>query len=370
MGRSRHYVAAILLLIAGSTLLLLYATRAAEAPAEPHADPGAQPEPVTPVEATPAPELHEPDLVSPQYLHRFGVTAPADDVLPALDAGLLFGSYADWQVNADPPGSDRVDYWQVIRLQDGAVRTPRAEIAAAIAANPGAVWLIGNEPDVVVQDNTEPQRYAELYHELYNYIKLHDPTARIAIGAVSQPTPLRRAYLDIVLDSYEARYGQRMPVDIWNVHAFILREEYDSWGIGIPPGMSDDLAIQYELEDHLDIDIFRQNLVEFRAWMAERGYGDRPLLVSEYGFLMPHDYGFSPQEVSQFMTATFDFFLSARNDTGYAADDGRLVQWWFWFILSGPANDEYAPTFLYDRHNGHLTDLGQAYADYVRTNHP
>lgn len=370
MGRFRHYIGVILLLIAGSSLLLLYAIRPVRQPAEP----GAPSEPSLTASASPAatiaPDPHEPYLMSPQYLHRFGVTAPAYDIVPALDAGLLFGSYADWKVNAAPPGGAQVDYWQVIRLQDGAIRTPRAEIAAAISANPGAVWLIGNEPDVVVQDNTEPQRYAELYHELYNYIKLRDPSARVAIAGVSQPTPLRRAYLDIVLDTYEERYGQRMPIDIWNVHAFILREEYDSWGIGIPPGMSDDLAIQYELEDHLNIDIFRQNIVDFRAWMAQRGYDDRPLLVSEYGFLMPHDYGFSPQEVSQFMTATFDFFLTARNDTGYAADEGRLVQWWFWFILSGPADDEYAPTFLYDRHNGLLTELGQAYADYVRTNHP
>lgn len=70
------------------------------------------------------------------------------------------------------------------------------------------------------------------------------------------------------------------------------------------------------------------------------------------------------------MPPFYFFFLTARNDTGYAADDGRLVQWWFWFILAGSPDDEYAPTFLFDRQNNPPTQLGQAYADYVRANNP
>ena len=40
---------------------------------------------------------------------------------------------------------------------------------------------------------------------------------------------------------------------------------------------------------------FQQNIIDFRAWMAERGYGDKPLMVSEYGILMPAEYGFPPE---------------------------------------------------------------------------
>ncbi|HSM55754.1 MAG TPA: hypothetical protein VK879_06320 [Candidatus Sulfomarinibacteraceae bacterium] len=301
---------------------------------------------------------------------RFGVTATMDDVGPALAAGLPFGSYATWWVSAEPERPHGVHFWQMIRLQEDRVRTPWHEIDAALAANRGAIWLIGNEPDVVSQDNVPPQTYARLYHQLYTHIKERDPSALVAIGGVSQPTPLRRAYLDVVLDSYEEYYGQPMPVDVWNVHAFILREERDSWGIGIPPGMSDELAIEYEIEDHLDMDIFRQNLIDFRRWMARRGYGDRPLVVSEYGFLMPNDYGFPPDDVADFLTATFDFFLTARDESGYPDDDDRLVQWWFWFMLAGAADDQYAPSFLYDRDSGDLTLLGRAYAGYVREHLP
>jgi len=249
------------------------------------------------------------------------------------------------------------------------VLTPREDIDRALAANPGATWLLGNEPDVVVQDNTTPQRYAELYHELYMYIKERDPEARIAIAGVSQPTPLRRAYLDIVLDTYEEKYGQPMPIDVWNVHAFILREEEGEWGIGIPPGMDDDLAMHYEISDHDNLEIFVQNLTDFREWMAQRGYGDRPLLVSEFGFLMPYDYGFSPEDAVAFLKGSFEFLLTARNDNGFAPDGGRLVQWWLWFVVYAP-DDEFTTAFLYDHERGQLTDLGRAYQDFVRERQP
>lgn len=354
MGRAGRFLP-LLLFVTGAGMLLIYALQSLREVGSPAEQPASAP--------------GTPQALAPRYRQRFGVTGAAKDVTSTLALGLPFGNYADWQVKADPPRPDGVFYWQMIRLQGHAVRTPQEEIDRALHANPGATWLIGNEPDVVEQDNVRPETYADLYHELYTHIKEHDPTARVAIGGVSQPTPLRRAYLDVVLDTYEETYGRPMPIDVWNVHAFILREERDSWGIGIPPGMSDELGTLYEIEDHADIDIFRRNIIDFRDWMAQRGYADRPLLVSEYGFLMPLEYGFSPDEVANFMTATFDFFLTARDDVGYAPDGGRLVQWWLWFILSGPG-DEYADSYLYDRASGQLTDLGRAYADYVQANAP
>ena len=316
---------------------------------------------------TAAPTLATTDIAPylPQMpLERFGLTGRPEDLDDALAAGLRFGNYAGWQVVFAPSEIEGVTFWQVIRLSQEGVLVHWDKLAAAVAADPGAYWIIGNEPDVVVQDNVTPQRYAELYHRLYAFIKERDPTAKVVIGGVSQPTPLRLAYLDIVLETYRERYGRPMPVDVWNIHAFILREERNSWGIGIPPGMSDDLATRYEVEDHADMAIFRQNIVNFRAWMAERGYADRPLVVSEYGFLMPHDFGFTPEEVAEFMTESFDYFLSARNETGYAADDHRLVQWWFWFVFHD-TQEEFSASFLYDRSAGRLTHLGEAYVAYL-----
>lgn len=304
------------------------------------------------------------------YHDRFGVTGKPESVLMAADIGLPFGSFSTWLMHYDPVIPPGAFLWQMIRVSEEGPLSSPAEIEAAIDSMPGAGWIIGNEPDVIYQDNVTPRRYAEIYHDLYVLIKRRDPSALVAIAGVTQPTPLRRAYLDAVLDAYQERYGAPLPVDVWNVHAFILREERGSWGVDIPPGMDDELAIRYEIADHLDMGIFRQLLYEFRAWMAARGYGDRPLLVSEYGFLMPYDYGFTEAQVAAFMTATFDFFREAQGPAGYPADDYRLVQWWQWFVVEDEDTPEWRPTFLVDRQSRTLTPLGETFAGYVRAHEP
>lgn len=353
MARRAGRSIAVLLFVGAVALLLTYAA----------AQRRQRPEPSV------APEPGATSWLPPTYLDRFGVTGHVEQMGAAAAAGLPFGSYATWRLQVEPEQPAGAFFWQMIRVSEAGPVPALAEINAAIASAPGSTWLIGNEPDVIHQDNVTPQRYAEIYHDLYTHIKERDPQALVAIAGVAQPTPLRLAYLDIVLDTYQERYSAPMPVDVWNVHAFILREERDSWGVDIPPGMDDELATLYEIPDHLDLGIFRSLIRDFRAWMAARGYGDRPLLVSEYGFLMPYEYGFSEAEVIDFMAATFDFFLSARDETGLAADDQRLVQWWLWFILDDDTG-EFQPTYLFDRTSGGLTPLGQAYADYVHTHGP
>jgi hypothetical protein len=236
-------------------------------------------------------------------------------------------------------------------------------IRRAAQANPGALWLIGNEPDVVWQDNVTPARYAALYAELYRAIKEADAGARIAIGGVSQPTPLRMAYLDRVLAAYREQQGQEMPVDVWNVHAFVLREEAGSWGVRIPPGMEGETGILYEIRDHDDLAIFRRQIEAFRAWMAKRGQRGRPLIVSEYGILMPESYGFPPERVARFMTESFDYFLNARDAvTGDPADDNRLVQAFCWYSA---ADTMYPTSNLFDPQSRALTYVGQRYREYL-----
>jgi hypothetical protein len=154
-----------------------------------------------------------------------------------------------------------------------------------------------------------------------------------------------------------------MPVDVWNVHAFILREERNSWGVGIPPGMMVDRGQLYEIADHADMVIFRRQIADFRRWMAERGLRDKPLIVTEYGILMPDSYGFSPDLVGQFMADTFDFFLTGRDaETGYPADDYRLVQAFCWYS----ASDTVYPTpNLFDPHTRAITPLGKLFQAYL-----
>lgn len=277
---------------------------------------------------------------------------------------LAFGWYVDWRAQLDPPRPGNIEYAQMVRIGRGDLQPNETQLAQIARANPGALWLIGNEPDVKWQDNTTPEAYARLYHRAYRAIKEADPTAQVAIGGVTQPSPLRLRYLDRVLAAYREQNQRAMPLDVWNVHNFILREERDSWGVDIPPGFEDAAGVLYEVDDSGNLGAFRRQILAFREWMAARGFQDYPLIVSEYGIPMPEDYGFPDERVLDFLIGTFDFFLSARDPAlGYPADDYKLVQRWCWYSL----NDTNYPTGrLFDPQTGELTNFGEGFAAFVR----
>jgi len=303
----------------------------------------------------------------PQGRERFGVGVGSGSIsdYPVEAAGLGLGWYLNWRVQERPARPGGAEFWQMVWVSENGFRPPEAALVAAAAANPGSFWIIGNEPDVRWQGNTTPERYAELYHQLYHLLKEADPTCHVVIGGVSQPTPLRLSYLERMLSVYEARYGEPMPVDVWNVHGFILREERDSWGVDIPSGMTADTGVLYEIDDHDDLSILRSHIWAFRRWMADHGQRDKPLVVSEYGILMPSDYGFPPAAVRAFLEGSFDLFLTASDGAvGYPRDGGRLVQWWCWYSLAAP--EDYYPTGnLFDPATKALTPLGAAFASYT-----
>jgi hypothetical protein len=273
------------------------------------------------------------------------------------------GWYLNWKVDPQPSRVGRARFVQMVRVKEEGFYPMLDMIQRAAQANPGSLWLIGNEPDVQWQDNVTPERYAVVYSDLYAAIKAADPTAQVAIGGVSQPTPLRMAYLDRVLDAYRMQFGAEMPVDVWNIHAFILREERDSWGVDIPPGMDVAQGQLYEIADHKDMEIFRRQITDFRRWMAERGLRDKPLIVTEYGILMPASYGFPPEVVSDFLVNTFDFFLTARDpELGYPADDNRLVQAFNWFSI---ADTTYPTSNLFDPETRNVSPVGETFKAYV-----
>ncbi len=296
-------------------------------------------------------------------LARFGSSGSLIDKELALAAGLPLGSFYAWKVFSETLSTPEMTVWQTIRVTENGIKFTWEGVADAVAANPSSIWVVGNEPDVIWQDNVTPERYAAIYHEVYTFVKALDPTAQIAIGAVSQPTPLRLAYLDLVLDSYQEMFGHPMPIDIWTVHTYVLREEKGSWGVDIPPGMDGETGRLYEIEDHGDVEIFKQNIIDFRAWMDTRGYREYPLAVTEFGILMPSDYGFPPEKVGEFMVEVLEFFLTAENDTGYPLDNNRLVQYWFWYSLYDEVGT-YHNSDLYDRDKKQLTLIGRVWADF------
>lgn len=299
---------------------------------------------------------------------RFGITGSAAQAISAHNAGLKFGSYLSWAVRDASDLLPQVNSgWQTIRLSQQGIATGLPTIDRVLQSNPGETWIVGNEPDVIWQDNVTAERYAELYHQLYHHIKGKDPTAKVAIGAVSTPTPLRRAYLDDVLQAYRNKYGVALPVDVWTLHAYILREERNSWGVEIPPGMTDvESGNLYEIDDHNDVEEITRLITEFRVWMAQNGYQDVPLAITELGILMPADFGFSPTVVATYMRGVLGFMLnSADPSLGYPPDDNRLVQWWFWFSVYDDSG-EFNVSDLYDPVKFSLTHIGWVYASYIR----
>lgn len=322
------------------------------------------------------------DRVCPLFTsehERFGVntTPKYEREITEYDVERLNISwFIDYTSRPDAPTVDGLEYLPLIAARGFDPETRpfnHARLAAEVAARPGAIWIVGNEPDrVTFQDSQRPEDFAVYYHAAYHTIKQQDPTAKVAFGGIVQPTPVRLLYLDRVLQAYAERYGQRLPVDIWTFHNFVLREELGGWGADIPPGLEeyDHLGIRYTIRDHRELEHFYTQVVSFRQWMAERGYRHTPLFLSEYGILMPRQYGFPQDVVADFMLSTFDYLRDARDpNIGYPLDNNRLVQAWSWYSLN-----DYQYSFetgigangnLFDHDSGAITPVGEAFAAYT-----
>ena len=305
-----------------------------------------------------------PDEIIPQdeWSTRagFSISAATD---PTYWAQLLgSGWYLDWNMN-DQSLQGSLEHWQMVRVHEDCIWPSPQAIQVASKKIPGRVWIIGNEPDVIWQDNVTPARFAIAYHTLYYLIKSSDPTALIAVGGISEATPLRLQYLDLVLTTYRDLYHEGLPADWWTVHGYVLREEKDSWGVEIPPGIDKTQGELYEVSDHGRLDIFEAQLTSFRQWMKENGYQRTPLALTEFGILMPNSYGFPPQSIADYLEQTFVWLYRAQDQTiGFPEDTYHLVQKWAWFSISDP---NYPSSNLGDITTGKLTQVGEQFRTSV-----
>jgi hypothetical protein len=332
---------------------------------------------------------------------RLGFDAVGDDIARYGDIGSFYaGWYTDWNARKNPPRPGGIEFVQTVRLHqkltcgrysdiahdrtkcpyatplDYEIWPYKDALAEIVRLNPGSLWLIGNEMDRRDwyhgwQDETLPETYAVAYHDLHHYITGIDPTARVAIGGMIQATPLRLAYLTTVWNTYIKLYGPtegatRMPVDVWNVHNFILKENKYDFGAGIPPGSNATTGVIYPTDrSHVDLNIFAQQIRDFRSWMKAHGEQEMPLIVSEYGVLYYHDGMESPTVVQNFMIGSFDYFRNTRDcSLGWSADDCRLVQRWAWYSL-----DDYTGNFnrygnLFNYNALQITSTGIRFRDY------
>jgi hypothetical protein len=305
-------------------------------------------------------------------------------------SSLNLGWHMDWSARSNPSHPNGAEYVQVVRLKSDlsglSFTPPTATLLAILSSNPGSTWLIGNEPDSPVQDNLLAVENAQLYRRLYYLIKEHDPSAQVGVGNIVQPTPLRMLYLDRMLESYQRTYGEPLPADLWSIHSYVLREidpadpeavpngPYEVWGAGIPPGLTTTRGILYQYSEMFSLTIFQQRLLAFRAWMRDRGYGDRPLYITEYGTLFPYppyiSYYWTDEQgglmtevrTAAYMTRTFNLLRQLKDTgVGYAADEYRLVQRWLWYSVSDPTYGG----ILFDPTTHARRPLGDVYAAYT-----
>jgi hypothetical protein len=321
------------------------------------------PEQGTPLPLTPLDEIRTAEAipcVNWSARAGFSISSFTD---PAYWAEMLGSSwYLDWSMQGEMPANSP-EHWQMVRVHEDCISPSLQAIQSTASSYPGRVWIIGNEPDVIWQDDVTASSYAVFYHELYQLIKSSDPTAQVAVGGISQATPLRLQYLDQVLQAYRELYGQPMQADWWTVHGYVLREERDSWGVEIPPGMDVTQGELYEVSDHGRLDLFENQLVAFRQWMKVNGYQDTPLALTEFGILMPNSYGFPPEMIADYLEQTFGWLYQAKNiSTGFPTDDYHLVQKWAWFSIS---DSNYPSSNLGDISSGGLTLVGERYRSVV-----
>jgi hypothetical protein len=354
---------------------------------------------------------------------RLGVAA-FNGQLQAYDivSNLGTGWYINFSTELVPPSPAGAEFVQMIRTYQGPEArggtntcgpsypftiTPALTdtvLGARVDANPGALWIVGNEPDrVSVQDDICPQQYAEAYHDTYHFIKGRDPAAQVAIAGLVQVSPGRLQYLDIVWNTYLAKYGTPMPVDVWTVHIYILSETGEG-DAHVALGTNPALAIPHGWycpdpnsicqAEHDDLSHFANQVRQMRQWMKDHGQQNKPLIMTEYGILKPYNYygmcppgttmcpsngsgipgcfcdeyneTFHPQRVADYVSATFSYMMTVTDtQLGYPADEYRLMQQWLWYSLKteGPQDLAHASNLVTDTYD--FTIPGQQWHNYA-----
>jgi hypothetical protein len=333
------------------------------------------------------------------------------------------GWYQDFSTHYQPVTTTS-PHTQVIRVHqnktgctylDGYFTEPsltESALGIVIAGTHGALWLVGNEPDrgpnldrcaERAQDDTFPEVYAQAYHDAYTFIKAHDPTALVANAGLVEVTPGRLQYLDKVWAAYLKDYGTPMPVDVWNIHLYVLPETTPTGlpnsianvALGTDPalgrresgGLPDHCSDPniYCLAEADDMTAFAEQVVAMRTWMKQHGQQNKPLILSEYSLLYPYtvdpnnpqgclisdEYGgcFTPNRVTAFMQASFDYMESATDpNLGYPLDGYRLIQRWLWFSLNTTGAGSVSN--LLDGSPLALTQQGQAFKGGVAERTP
>ncbi len=215
-----------------------------------------------------------------------------------------------------------------------------AAFQAWVIANPGRIWIIGNEPNGPAQDGLTPEQYARMFHTYYTFIKPLDPTARFAIAGLGGHADLGAlqvhiSWYDQALASYHNQFGSAMPVDIWNCHPYTVTGRLS------PQTVLNDYIIPY----HNYI-----NTVEGGI------YADRELWLTEFGVAV-WSIPLNPIYINEFIRQACPVFEAS-----------GVIDRFFWFY--GPWAGGWDPTMADVSLLGPTnqpTLIGETYSSLART---
>ena len=108
--------------------------------------------------------------VAPEFEGVDGFPGAISEFAGIEDLGI--GWYSTWQVRVDPDRPGDIEFAQLLPTR----RWPPDWdlVARAVQANPGSLWIIGNEPETRGQGEHTPAEYAARYHDAYHFIKNRD----------------------------------------------------------------------------------------------------------------------------------------------------------------------------------------------------
>jgi len=268
--------------------------------------------------------------------------------------GMPAGSYAyvwDSLQTTNVPNMVRpVRYWQYVGVtwdrywgylhETDEINGP-VQFGAWVDANPGKIWIIGNEPNLTGQDGLTPTEYARMYWTYYDFISSRDPTARFATAACSGDAVPGNvdgtiSYWNQVFTVWHNLHGATdMPVDIWNFHCYATTANRNAQDV---------------------IDLYVQPFIDWVRTVEGGIYAEAEIWCTEFGVGFWHG-PLNAEWVAPFMQRECLLFEQAGVDR------------WFWFL--GPWDNwsgDWQQTCLLDAAKN-PTILGQVYGD-LANNYP
>ena len=182
-----------------------------------------------------------------------------------------------WVANVpiDRP-ADLPSGYHVVEVLSARERPTVAQLRSRTMNNPGAYWLLDNEPNVPQMGNLTPAEYAEGLHHYATVLPQADPEARLVGPSILNfdytcfgcgGFTLGQTWVDQLRSEYQTRYGMEPPFAVWSLHTYDL-----DWRPGRQP--------------HVNWQVQARQLVRLRQYLdAVPALRGRPIWLTEFASL-------------------------------------------------------------------------------------